>query len=588
MAVTTGFTDLTTVPTQAQTLNNEVLPQLVANGVAVTSWPIGDPYRAMAQAVAFMRQMARQFIASLTSAGFEDYAFGRTAAPGGMDVTGWAPLIAKQRYGIVQKKATYTQRTITLTNSTATPYNNLAPGSIILQFPSGNRYFLQGGQSTLGAALGIADTTMTVASTTGFPSSGTLLVDSEQITYTGLTSTTFTGLTRGANGSTAAAHLNFAAVTQVINIPANGSASVTFRSEFQYGASSTYNQDLPGSTIAFVTSSFPGVTATNTAPTYSPVAQSGSGVGTITPSGSPSGQHNVTVQITGSGSVAGASVTWSVSVDGGAFVSQTGYSATNLGGISGLNVALSDNGGGSTAFVVGTYYYVTTPGTDITQVGAAVETPQSLGQRVAGLWPLLAFQTDQYGNFVPPASPTTNAYIALALSQPNVVVAFANTDANINNKINMYVAGQGGASLPAANVAAIQTLFKSFNMLTDQLVVFTPVGRAITLSLSSGTIQCRSSQLASAQQIMTQRLQAYFGGTDQAQPLSINGLIDYDYVLALIRTTPGVTHVPAGALQITANAVNYTTDVQLPITVGAVEVATWAQTAASAFTWQTV
>ena len=48
--------------------------------------------------------------------------------------------------------------------------------------------------------------TITVDSTTGFSSSGTLQIDSEQFTYTGVTSTTFTGVTRAANGTSAAAH----------------------------------------------------------------------------------------------------------------------------------------------------------------------------------------------------------------------------------------------------------------------------------------------------------------------------------------------------------------------------------------------
>ena len=46
-------------------------------------------------------------------------------------------------------------------------------------------------------------TTITVASTTGFDSSGTIFIANEQVTYTGTTSTTFTGCTRGANSTTA-------------------------------------------------------------------------------------------------------------------------------------------------------------------------------------------------------------------------------------------------------------------------------------------------------------------------------------------------------------------------------------------------
>lgn len=47
-------------------------------------------------------------------------------------------------------------------------------------------------------------TTITVVSTAGFDSAGTIVVGNETISYTGTTSTTFTGATRGAGGSTAA------------------------------------------------------------------------------------------------------------------------------------------------------------------------------------------------------------------------------------------------------------------------------------------------------------------------------------------------------------------------------------------------
>lgn len=49
-------------------------------------------------------------------------------------------------------------------------------------------------------------TTMSVRSTTGWPSSGYLWIDSECIAYTGTTATTFTGLTRGSLSSLAQTH----------------------------------------------------------------------------------------------------------------------------------------------------------------------------------------------------------------------------------------------------------------------------------------------------------------------------------------------------------------------------------------------
>ncbi len=54
--------------------------------------------------------------------------------------------------------------------------------------------------------VGIADTTINVISTSGFPTSGSVQIVSEQISYTGTTSTSFTGCTRGINGTTAAAY----------------------------------------------------------------------------------------------------------------------------------------------------------------------------------------------------------------------------------------------------------------------------------------------------------------------------------------------------------------------------------------------
>ena len=69
--------------------------------------------------------------------------------------------------------------------------------------------------NTLDGALNNSDTTITVTDTTGFSATGTIIIDSELITYTGTTGTTFTGCTRGALGTTAAAHSSGATVTQV-------------------------------------------------------------------------------------------------------------------------------------------------------------------------------------------------------------------------------------------------------------------------------------------------------------------------------------------------------------------------------------
>lgn len=66
-------------------------------------------------------------------------------------------------------------------------------------------------QTQLNGAITTISTTLTVDSTTSFPSSGTFFIynstnGAEQINYTGKTSTTFTGCTRSANNTTASAH----------------------------------------------------------------------------------------------------------------------------------------------------------------------------------------------------------------------------------------------------------------------------------------------------------------------------------------------------------------------------------------------
>jgi hypothetical protein len=72
--------------------------------------------------------------------------------------------------------------------------------------------FHQDGVTTLTAGITNADTTIPVASTADFLSTGAILIGSEVITYTGKTSTSFTGCTRGQYGSSNASHLSGAYV----------------------------------------------------------------------------------------------------------------------------------------------------------------------------------------------------------------------------------------------------------------------------------------------------------------------------------------------------------------------------------------
>lgn len=513
-----SFNDLLTIPSQDDVLNQEVIPEVQKRAVRVTDWIVGGVYRAMAYVVALLKVNVRVAIAAIMAFGFEDYVFGFATPPPDqngnvIDVTGYCGILAQQRYGVVRIPASYTKRTITLTNSTASTYV-VQPGNMIIQFPSGNRYMIDAPE---GAATG------------------------------------------------------------PVTIASNATTKATFRSEF---TSDTVNglsyNDPSNSAIVLVTSSFAGVTATNPSTTFSPVGQAGSGLGTVTPSGAPGSPHAVSVRIVVSGNVTGSTVGWQYSLDGGAWsATQTGASASVGGSIT---VTLADNGG-NPAFVLGTVYYFTAPGSDITQIGADIETPQALGTRVRGLWPSLAFPQDGSGNWIP-TSPTQPAYVALALSANGQVrIAFVANGA-VNNELKIVIAGQGGAPLSSLVVASEQSFFNAFQMLTDLPVISTSTARAVTLA--GLTLTCKSGQLAAAQASLTQQLQLYLGGVDARAPLSINGLVDYDYIIALARTTSGVTHI-SGTLTINGAAA----DLQLPVTPGAYESATWSQSAATAFSWAT-
>ena len=78
----------------------------------------------------------------------------------------------------------------------------------------------QAGQftSTLSSSINASVTSLTMASSSSFPSSGTVLIGSELITYTSNNNSgTLSGLTRGASGTTAATHSSGATVTDASN-----------------------------------------------------------------------------------------------------------------------------------------------------------------------------------------------------------------------------------------------------------------------------------------------------------------------------------------------------------------------------------
>ena len=100
--------------------------------------------------------------------------------------------------------------------------------------------------TTLSAGIDASVTTIPITSSTGFPATGTVGVGTEQITYTAVAGNTLTGATRGANSTTAAAHLSAAVIGTVFSTPSNynalsaGPVGVAVGSTITLGTDSTW------------------------------------------------------------------------------------------------------------------------------------------------------------------------------------------------------------------------------------------------------------------------------------------------------------------------------------------------------------
>jgi hypothetical protein len=86
-----------------------------------------------------------------------------------------------------------------------------------LTFPNG-AFHQDGATQLTGALTNVSTTPIGVTSTALFASAGHLLIGSELIAYTGKTSTTFTGITRGVYGTTNTSHSIGANVTEALGV----------------------------------------------------------------------------------------------------------------------------------------------------------------------------------------------------------------------------------------------------------------------------------------------------------------------------------------------------------------------------------
>ena len=99
--------------------------------------------------------------------------------------------------------------------------------------------------TTLNGTINSSATTVVVTSTTGFGTTGTILIDSELITYSGKTGTDFTGCTRGANGTIAASHTTGVIVTNASTFTGWGqSVSTTTYTQIRLWSEANFGEYL--------------------------------------------------------------------------------------------------------------------------------------------------------------------------------------------------------------------------------------------------------------------------------------------------------------------------------------------------------
>jgi hypothetical protein len=166
--------------------------------------------------------------------------------------------------------------------SAAPIWKQIGPADINTQYGAFHFDF----STTLSQAATNTDTTLHVVSTSGFSTAGALIIGAELINYTGITSTTFTGCTRGAAGSSNVSHSIGDAVngaqTATANIStllqlnttdlSNGVTLNTSSQEIAVGVAGTYNfafsaqfnNSATGQSLAAIWFAINGVDVSNT------------------------------------------------------------------------------------------------------------------------------------------------------------------------------------------------------------------------------------------------------------------------------------------------------------------------------------
>jgi hypothetical protein len=134
---------------------------------------------------------------------------------------------------------------------TVTATYQITTGNEVFTFGTGWGAGLWGGTitgvatTTLNGTITSSDTSIVLTSATGFGASGTILIDSELITFSGVSTNTLTGCVRGTDGTTAAAHTTGATVQLATTFIGWGQpAAATIGTQLRTWTQTNFGQDL--------------------------------------------------------------------------------------------------------------------------------------------------------------------------------------------------------------------------------------------------------------------------------------------------------------------------------------------------------
>lgn len=309
-----------------------------------------------------------------------------------------------------------------------------------------------------------------------------------------------------------------------------GTLVLTFKAESPGGSYAD-----PGGTVTRMVTTIAGVTVDNPDQDFSPVAQTGIGPGTVTPS-APGGAgtataHTFVIKILSSGQVGAA--TWSYSMDGAEHVSGGTVVATyDLPG--GTRVAFANHGTFPVSFVLGDLYTFTTPGSPITVQGQNIETDEELRERARARWPDLSLV------------PTETKYATWAkAASVQVTKVTATPDLAIPGQVNVKIAGNSNP-LSVDVVNLVQAYVNDRADITDKAVVTAAATELIT---PAGTVTVRAADLAAVQAAAQTAWSTYI------QTIPIAGVVRVAELAQAV--------MDAGAVDFTALLLNGAASVQL-------------------------